>query len=97
MLDDLLARAAWASSRGATPPASEAEIRERSRCSPATAFRVLVLQRGACAPILALWQEGTITLVQVLRITLAAPFDEQGQEAEACAASPVARALLTRE
>jgi hypothetical protein len=87
---------AWHASLGERPAQSEEDIRARARCSPAVALRVYVLRRAGSMVLVSLWLEGVLTLRQVERIALAAPFDEERQADEARATSPLARVRLTR-
>lgn len=87
---------AWHASVGEAPAQTEDAIRARAGCSPAIALRVYVLRRAGSLTLVSLWLDGVLTLRQVERIALAAPFDEERQADEARASSPIARARLSR-
>jgi hypothetical protein len=87
---------AWHASLGDVPAQTEDEIRNRAGCSPAAALRVYVLRRAGSMTLVSLWLDGCLTLRQVERIALSCPFDEERQADEARAASPIARARLSR-
>ena len=92
--DEAAVRGAWCASVGAN---GEEEIRSRSLCAPAVAYRVACLRRGGALRTLTLWLEGALTLRQVERIVSGAPFDEERQVRDAALASLAVRASLGRE
>jgi len=73
---------------------TEAEIRERTRCTPGEAFIVAVLRRGGSAELLSWWEEGLLYVQDVKRIVLSWPFDEPAQLEAAATARAACRARL---